>query len=133
MTGGRVVVLGQVGRNFAAGMTGGTAYVFDLESDFKDKVNQEMVELDYLTETEDETVVKKMIEDHLKYTGSDRAAEILNNWQHLREKFLRVMPRDYQRMITAINSFKDQGLSRKDALMKAFEENAHDEARVSGN
>ncbi len=133
MTGGRVVVLGQVGRNFAAGMTGGTAYVFDLESDFKDKVNAEMVELDYLTETEDEMMVKQMVEEHLKYTGSDRAAEILNNWQDYKEKFIRVMPRDYQRMINAIADFEAQGLSREDALMKAFEENAHDKARVSGN
>lgn len=133
MTGGKVVVLGEVGRNFAAGMTGGTAYVFDLESDFKNKVNSEMVELNYLTETEDEIIVKKMIEEHLKYTGSDRAAEILNNWQSYKSKFIRVMPCDYQRMIKAINNFKDQGLSKKDALMKAFEENAQNKARVSGN
>ncbi|WP_258222094.1 glutamate synthase-related protein [Halanaerobium congolense] len=133
MTGGRVVVLGQVGRNFAAGMTGGTAYVFDIEADFKDKANKEMVELEYLTETEDEVIVKEMIKEHLKYTGSERAAEILNNWQEEKEKFIRVMPRDYQRMINAIADFETQGLSRKDALMKAFEENAHDEARVSGN
>ena len=133
MTGGRVVVLGQVGRNFAAGMTGGTAYVFDQEADFKDKVNGEMVELDYLTETEDEAVVKEMVEEHLKYTGSDRAAEILNNWLDYKEKFIRVMPRDYQRMINAIADFEAQGLKKDAALMKAFEENAHDKARVSGN
>ncbi|CCU78527.1 Glutamate synthase [NADPH] large chain [Halanaerobium saccharolyticum subsp. saccharolyticum DSM 6643] len=133
MTGGKVVVLGQVGRNFAAGMTGGTAYVFDLESDFKDRVNGEMVELNYLTETEDEIMVKKMIQEHLKYTGSDRAAEILNNWQSYKSKFIRVMPCDYQRMIKAINNFKAQGLSKNDALMKAFEENAQNKARVSGN
>ena len=133
MTGGRVVVLGQVGRNFAAGMTGGTAYVFDQEADFKDKVNGEMVELDYLTETEDEAVVKEMVEEHLKYTGSERAAEILNNWLDYKEKFIRVMPRDYQRMINAIAEFEAQGLKKDAALMKAFEENAHDKARVSGN
>ena len=133
MTGGRVVVLGQVGRNFAAGMTGGTAYVFDLEADFKEKVNSEMVELDYLTETEDEIMVKQMIKDHLKYTGSDRAAEILNNWQKFRKQFIRVMPRDYQRMINAIADFKDQGLNKDAALMRAFEQNAQDKARVSGN
>jgi len=133
MTGGQVVVLGQVGRNFAAGMTGGTAYVFDLENDFKDKVNQEMVELDYLTETEDEALVKEMIKEHLKYTGSDRAAEILNNWQDYKAKFIRVMPRDYQRMITAIADFESQGLEKDAALMRAFEENVHDKARVSGN
>jgi len=133
MTGGRVVVLGQVGRNFAAGMTGGTAYVFDSEADFKAKVNGDMVELDYLTKTEDEAVVKEMIEEHLKYTGSDRAAEILNNWVNYREKFIRVMPRDYQRMINAIADFEAQGLKKDAALMKAFEENAHDKARVSGN
>jgi glutamate synthase (ferredoxin) len=133
MTGGKVVVLGQVGRNFAAGMTGGTAYVFDLEAEFKDKVNEEMVELDYLTETKDEMIVKEMIEKHLKYTGSDLAAEILNNWQEYKSKFIRVMPRDYQRMISAIADFEAQGLNRDDALMKAFEKNVHDKARVSGN
>jgi glutamate synthase (ferredoxin) len=133
MTGGQVVVLGQVGRNFAAGMTGGTAYVFDLENDFKDKVNGEMVELDYLTETEDEVLVKEMIKKHLKYTGSERATEILNNWEVYKSKFIRVMPRDYQRMITAIADFESQGLEKDAALMRAFEENAHDKARVSGN
>jgi len=107
--------------------------VFDLESDFKDKVNGEMVELNYLTETEDELIVKKMIEEHLKYTGSDQAAEILNNWQSYKSKFIRVMPCDYQRMITAIDNFKTQGFSREDALMKAFTENAQNKARVSGN
>lgn len=133
MTGGRVVVLGKVGRNFAAGMTGGTAYVFDQDDNFKDKVNPTMVELDYLSETEDELLVKKMINEHLKYTGSDRAAEILADWQQLKYKFIRVMPRDYQRMITAIADFEAQGLSYDDALMQAFEQNTQDKARVSGN
>jgi glutamate synthase (ferredoxin) len=133
MTGGKVVVLGQVGRNFAAGMTGGTAYVYDLENNFKDKVNSEMVELDYLTETEDEMLIKTMIKEHLKYTGSERAAEILNNWQKSKKKFIRIMPKDYQRMIKAIANFEAQGLEKEAALMSAFEQNAQDKARVSGN
>ncbi|MGM0500013.1 MAG: glutamate synthase large subunit [Bacillota bacterium] len=133
MTGGKVVVLGQVGRNFAAGMTGGTAYVYDLENNFKDKVNSEMVELDYLTETEDEMLIKTMIKEHLKYTGSERATEILNNWQKSKKKFIRVMPKDYQRMIKAIANFEAQGLEKEAALMSAFEQNAQDKARVSGN
>lgn len=133
MTGGRVVVLGNVGRNFAAGMTGGTAYVLDLEEDFSDKANRGMVELDSLAETEDTAIVKKMIEEHLNYTDSDKAAEILANWSEYKDKFVRVMPRDYRRMITAIEDFKDQGLAVEDALMRAFEENAQDKARVSGN
>ncbi|MCC3145623.1 glutamate synthase large subunit [Halanaerobium sp. Z-7514] len=133
MTGGRVVVLGSVGRNFAAGMTGGTAYVLDLEGDFVQKANQEMVDLEVLTEVEDGPIVKAMIEEHLAYTGSLKAEEILNNWSEYKHKFIRVMPRDYQRMIRAIEDFKEQGLSRDDALMRAFEENAQDKARVSGN
>lgn len=133
MTGGKVVVLGRVGRNFAAGMTGGTAYVFDEDNNFKEKVNKEMVELDYLTETDDQSVVKEMIENHLKYTGSMRAAEILKTWDKAKKNFIRVMPRDYQRMINAIAEFKAQGLEREKALMKAFEENAQDKARASGN
>ncbi|ADQ13981.1 glutamate synthase large subunit [Halanaerobium hydrogeniformans] len=133
MTGGRVVVLGSVGRNFAAGMTGGTAYVLDLNGDFALKANQEMVDLEALPEVEDGPIVKEMIKEHLAYTGSLKAEEILNNWEEYKHKFVRVMPRDYQRMITAIEDFKQQGLCREDALMRAFEENAQDKARVSGN
>ncbi|MFW6273567.1 MAG: glutamate synthase large subunit [Halanaerobium sp.] len=133
MTGGKVVVLGDVGRNFAAGMTGGTAYVLDIEGDFAAKANLEMVELENLSDTEDAGFVKQMIEEHLSYTGSDKAAEILSDWGAYEHKFMRVMPRDYRRMITAIEDFKEQGLALEDALMRAFEENTQDKARVSGN
>jgi glutamate synthase (ferredoxin) len=133
MTGGKVVVIGGVGRNFAAGMTGGTAYVLDEDGDFAAQANLEMVELENLSDTEDAAVVKKMLEEHLSFTGSDKAAEILIRWEDYEPKFVRVMPRDYRRMITAIEDFKEQGLALEDALMRAFEDNAQDKARVSGN
>ncbi|MFW5980543.1 MAG: glutamate synthase large subunit [Halanaerobiaceae bacterium] len=133
MTGGRVVVIGEVGRNFAAGMTGGTAYVLDIDGDFAEKANTGMVDIEPLMETDDTPLVKEMIEDHLKYTESKKAEKILYNWNQYKDKFQRVMPRDYRRMINAIEDFKAQGLAVEDALMRAFEENAQDEARVSGN
>jgi glutamate synthase (NADPH/NADH) large chain len=98
MTGGRVVVLGKTGRNFAAGMSGGIAYVFDTENDLDRLCNKDMVELERMTE-EDKQEVKEMIENHFKYTGSDPAEWILENWEAASSLFVKVMPKDYKAVL----------------------------------
>ncbi len=135
MTGGRVVVLGMTGRNFAAGMSGGVAYVLDIDGDFDRRCNQAMVDLTWLdqqSETEIEDV-RQMISRHVLYTGSAYAQDILDRWQEMLPRFVRVMPRDYQRMLNKFAEMEGMGLSGDEAIMAAFEANANDLARVSGN
>ncbi len=96
MTGGRVVVLGLTGRNFAAGMSGGIAYVWDEDGSFASRVNAGMIDLDRLEEANDEAEVQLMIEQHQLLTGSARAKEILKNWKKSKSKFVKVIPRDYK-------------------------------------
>jgi glutamate synthase (NADPH) large chain len=98
MTGGRVVILGKTGRNFAAGMSGGIAYVFDTEHALERLCNKDMVDLEILTE-EDKQDVKAMVERHFKYTGSDPAEWILENWEIASELFVKVMPKDYKAVL----------------------------------
>ena len=98
MTGGRVVILGKTGRNFAAGMSGGIAYVFDTENDLEKLCNKDMVELERMT-PEDKHEVKDMIEKHFKYTGSDPAEWILENWEVASGLFVKVMPKDYKAVL----------------------------------
>jgi glutamate synthase (ferredoxin) len=97
MTGGRVVVIGRTGRNFAAGMSGGIAYVLDPERDFKRRCNEELVDLEPLDGTEDEPVVRELLERHAEYTGSTVAARLLANWSRTVDDLVKVMPRDYKR------------------------------------
>jgi glutamate synthase (ferredoxin) len=99
MTGGRVVVLGRTGRNFAAGMSGGIAYVLDPAGDFSRRCNHELVELEAVDTLEDRAVVRSLIERHVEYTGSDYAARILRDWSHSVATFVKVMPRDYRRVL----------------------------------
>jgi glutamate synthase (NADPH/NADH) large chain len=101
MTGGRVVVLGKTGRNFAAGMSGGVAYVLDLDGDFERRCNREMVELEPLMEAHDIHEVRTMIAAHVRHTGSLHAAAILERWSEMFSRFVRVMPRDYKRVLMA--------------------------------
>jgi glutamate synthase (NADPH/NADH) large chain len=98
MTGGRVVVLGKTGRNFAAGMSGGIAYVFDAENDLDRLCNKDMVDLETMDE-EDKQEVKEMIEKHFQYTGSDPAEWILENWEVASGTFVKVMPKDYKAVL----------------------------------
>jgi glutamate synthase (ferredoxin) len=132
MTGGRVVILGPTGKNFAAGMSGGIAYVLDEKGDFRTKVNPEMVKTFGLEDEEEIALVKAMIKKHADTTNSDRAAKVLAEWDALAPKFVKVYPNDYRRVIETQKRFKDQGLSDEEAIMAAFEENAHDLARVGG-
>jgi glutamate synthase (ferredoxin) len=100
MTGGRVVVLGRTGRNFAAGMSGGIAYVFDEESNFAQRCNLEMVDLEGLEDAQEEQFVKDLITRHMDFTKSPRAQHILESWSQYREKLVKIMPLDYRRVLT---------------------------------
>ncbi len=132
MTGGRVVVLGATGRNFAAGMSGGIAYVFDELHEFTPRCNREMVQLTPLEGTEEVEAVKDMIFRHAEYTGSRRATEILLSWEESVPKFVRVIPHDYKRVLDARKRMINTGMTAEEAEMAAFELNSHDLARVGG-
>jgi glutamate synthase (ferredoxin) len=99
MTRGRVVVLGRTGRNFAAGMSGGIAYVIDEDGDFPQRCNLEMVDLESFANEKEEQVVRALIERHAALTGSRRAEHVLRNWSSYREKFHKVMPLEYRRAL----------------------------------
>ncbi len=99
MTGGRAVVLGPTGRNFAAGMSGGIAYIYDPQEQFRVNCNLEMVELERLEEDADIVELKELVENHAKYTGSTVAQRILENWQEAVSQFVKVMPTDYKRAL----------------------------------
>jgi glutamate synthase (ferredoxin) len=133
MTGGRVVVLGTTGRNFAAGMSGGVAYVLDVVGDFPKRCNMAMVGLEKLVDAEEIQEVRAMIQRHLECTNSDRARNILKLWAEMVPRFVKVMPKDYKRVIEATRRVTAAGLSGDEAIMAAFEQNAHDLARVGGN
>jgi glutamate synthase (ferredoxin) len=136
MTGGRVVVLGPTGRNFAAGMSGGVAYVFDADGQFIPRCNKEMVGLTVLSLVEDPeeaAAVRAMIEKHVHWTQSAHGRRILEQWTELLPKFVRVLPHDYRRVVDAQHKMRAKGLSPEEAEMAAFEQNAHDQARVGGN
>jgi glutamate synthase (ferredoxin) len=132
MTGGHVVVLGETGRNFAAGMSGGIAYVLDEKGEFPNCCNRQMVALEKIEGAEEIARVRGMIENHRKYTNSARAAYVLENWDTVSSKFVKVMPKDYKRVLEAFDRVTAAGLSGDEAIMAAFEENSKDASRVGG-
>jgi glutamate synthase domain-containing protein 3 len=99
MTGGVVVVLGKTGRNFAAGMSGGEAYVLDEDGTFSERCNMGMVERERVDVPEDIQTLRTMIEAHFRYTNSENAKRVLGAWDGLLPKFVKVMPRDYKRVL----------------------------------
>jgi glutamate synthase (ferredoxin) len=133
MTGGHVIVLGPAGRNFGAGMSGGIAYVLDEKGDFAASVNTQMVGTEQLADPGEIKKVRELIERHSKYTGSTRAQQVLANWDKSVQRFVKVLPKDYKRMLACITKAHKQGLTGDAAIMVAFEENARDLARVGGN
>lgn len=133
MTGGRVVVLGKTGRNFAAGMTGGIAYVVDWDGQFKQRCNREMVELESLEDAAEIAEVKVMVRRHEELTRSRLARQILDSWEETVHRFVKILPKDYKRMLQAFEKVKQEGLSGEEAVMAAFELNSQDLVRVSGN
>jgi glutamate synthase (ferredoxin) len=132
MTGGRVVVIGPTGRNFAAGMSGGIAYVLDEAQDFPRRCNQQMVALERLQDPREIQQIRQMIQRHAQYTRSQRAFQILALWEEMAPKFVKVMPKDYKRMLEEISKAENAGLTGDEAVMAAFEANARNVARVGG-
>ena len=119
MTNGRVVIIGKTGRNFAAGMSGGIAYVLDEEGDFNIRYNQGMVDIGPLEDEEDLSTVKTLLTKHVDYTQSTVAENILERWSEYRSKFVKVMPRDYKRVLVAIKQAREEGTSVDKAVMEA--------------
>lgn len=132
MTGGRVVVLGETGRNFGAGMSGGIAYIYDETGDFRNRCNSETVSLETPSVAELEEI-EAMVRRHATYTHSERALQLLAVWTSVADKFVKVMPNDYRRMLEAVQRAEQAGLAGEEAVMAAFEANKNDAARVSGN
>jgi len=132
MTGGTVVILGTTGRNFAAGMSGGIAYVLDEMHEFADCCNTQMVALEQLDD-DDKATLRAMIQKHEECTGSARATMVLINWNVYSNRFVKVMPMDYKRVLQALERARAGGLSGDEALNAAFEENSHDAARAGGS
>jgi glutamate synthase domain-containing protein 3 len=101
MTGGNLICLGRTGRNFAAGMSGGFAYVLDEDNRFRRRCNQAMIDLEQMdADDEDTQWLQDIITKHHQLTGSPRAAEILANWDDYLPRFVRVFPREYRRVLT---------------------------------
>jgi glutamate synthase (NADPH) large chain len=119
MTGGVVVVLGRTGRNFAAGMSGGVAYVLQDPATFEINCNQDMVALESVDDADDVAELKGLLEQHLQYTESTVAKNILANWSDYQSQFIKVMPTDYKRVLEAIRVAEVNGTSVDDAVMEA--------------
>lgn len=124
MTGGRVLVLGETGKNFAAGMSGGIAYVLDEDSSLYMNVNKEMVTIETITSKYDVLEVKEMLKEHVAYTNSEKGKKILRNFEEFLPKFKKIMPVDYKRMLNLIVQMEERGLSSEQAQIEAFYENA---------
>ncbi|MDF2837569.1 MAG: hypothetical protein K0Q63_3209, partial [Paenibacillus sp.] len=132
MTGGRVVILGGTGRNFGAGMSGGVAYVYDADGTFYSNCNLEMVLLERVADEQDVTELRSLIDSHVRYTGSAVGEHVLANWEFSLDKFVKVIPKDYKRMLEQIRKAEDTGLQGGDALLAAFEANKRELARAGG-
>ena len=122
MTGGRVVILGPVGENLAAGMSGGIAYVLDEEGDVYMKLNRSMVSYEKVVRNTDVAELRGMIEEHVKYTGSPKGKKILENFEEYLPKFRKIMPHDYKRMLGLVTKYEQKGMSYDQAVESAFKE-----------
>lgn len=127
MTGGKVVVLGKTGRNFAAGMSGGIAYLLDFD---EVNCNKSMVSLEKLESEVELDEIHEMIQKHVEYTDSPQGGKILDDWKNYSQRFTKVIPIDYKRMLENIDKAHKAGLSGEEALMAAFEENFKDVSRT---
>ena len=132
MTGGRVVILGEVGKNFGAGMSGGIAYVLaDNKEEFKAISNGEMIEFESLVDEKEIEFLNEMVQNHFHYTNSPKARFVLDNWNEILPKFVKVIPKDYKRMMNRIAEQMEAGLTNEEAIMSAFEANAKSEKKGS--
>ena len=120
MTGGRVAILGPTGKNFAAGMSGGIAYVLDENHELYLHLNKQMVDMDAVSERHDAEELRALIEGHVRETGSPLGSRILENFEQYLPKFKKIIPRDYKRMIAAIGQMEEKGMSHEKATLEAF-------------
>ena len=120
MTGGRVVVLGKTGKNFAAGMSGGIAYVLDEDNDLYTRMNKEMVFSEEVSNKYDVMELKDMIKEHVAFTNSEKGKEILDNFSEYLPKFKKIIPIDYEKMLSTIVQMEEQGMSSEQARIEAF-------------
>ncbi len=120
MTGGLVVIIGSVGKNFAAGMSGGVAYVLDKDNDLYTKINKEMVSSYEITSKYDVLELKEMIKEHVAYTNSAKGKEILDNFGEYLPRFKKIIPHDYELMLKLIVQMEEKGLSAEQAQIEAF-------------
>ena len=120
MTGGRVVILGRTGKNFAAGMSGGIAYVLDEDTTLYKRVNKQLVSMEPVTDKYDVLELKQMITDHVAYTNSKKGKEVLDNFGEYLPKFKRIVPHDYKKMMNKIVQMEEKGLSSEQAQIEAF-------------
>ncbi len=123
MTGGKVIILGKTGRNFAAGMSGGIAYVLDFDSNL---CNPAMVECGPLVSKRDKTLIRSMLSKHVEYTGSAFGRRLLEEESEVYKRFTKVIPSDYRKMLENIEKAQIAGYRDEEALMKAFEDSFND-------
>ncbi|NFG37531.1 glutamate synthase large subunit [Clostridium botulinum] len=121
MTGGKVVVLGKTGINFAAGMSGGVAYLYKEDENFKININEEMILLEELS-LEDEEELKALLEEHAEATGSSKGNKILSNFENEKSNFIKVIPKDYKKVLKTVEKYKNLGFKEEEALIKTFQE-----------
>ncbi|MDO4490974.1 MAG: glutamate synthase large subunit [Lachnospiraceae bacterium] len=120
MTGGRAVIIGPVGKNFAAGMSGGVAYVYDENNTLYKNLNRELVLMEKVENKADRIELKNLLENHVKYTGSAKAAKILANYEEELLKFKKIIPADYKKLIAVTSMYEEQGMSHEQAQIEAF-------------
>ena len=128
MTGGCAVILGKVGKNFAAGMSGGIAYVLDEDNDLYTKVNKNMVSIEKVTSKYDVLELKEMIGEHVNYTNSEKGKKILEDFGAYLPKFKKIIPHEYNAMQMRIVQMEEKGLSSEQAQIEAFYANTADQA-----
>jgi glutamate synthase (ferredoxin) len=114
-------------------MSGGIAYLLDEQGDALSRINPQMVEVGRIEDAQEAEELRALMQKHVAATGSKHAANILAAWPTKLPKFLRVIPKDYKRVLACLKRAHDQGLSGDEAIMAAFEENARDTSRVGGN
>ena len=119
MTGGRVVIIGPTGRNFAAGMSGGAAYVFDPDGSFPARCNCGMVDLEKVASDEDNDTIRELLKNHVRFTQSPVAQRLLDRWGLYSQQFVKIMPKDYKRILEAMEKARRTGIPEDEAVMEA--------------
>ncbi|MEE3314994.1 MAG: hypothetical protein VZR56_12680, partial [Treponema sp.] len=120
MTGGTALILGPTGRNFAAGMSGGIAYILDMDHTLYQRVNKQLVSMSDVSEVHDILTIRTLIEKHCKETGSQLGKKILSDFDSYLPYFKKIIPNDYHRMLVEISHAEERGLPHEEAVLEAF-------------